>query len=253
MRKLKRIILILVGAVVLLIVVVILGRNMIIKSSVPPAVKKITGFEASIGDIDVGLLSSKVGLKDLKVMNPSDFGEKMMLDAPEIYVEYKLPTMMSQRREFPVIRLNIQQVVVVKNEKGESNVARIMEFKPKSEGPSAENFFGTLDLTLGTVRYVDYSKMHDGKPFTKDLTLNFHRTYHDLLDSDLKKVVMFETLKMLPVKLGDITPESIQKQLGSVTGIGLGLATNVTGKAVETFKGLGGLFGSKTNKNTSSK
>jgi hypothetical protein len=155
--------------------------------------------------------------------------------------------MMSDRREFPMIRLNVAEVVVVKNQKGESNVKRIMDAKPKSEGPSAANHFDTLELTFGKVIYVDYSKMSGGKPWTQEITLNFRGTFHNLTDADLKKVVMLQTLRALPGKLGDITPDSLEKGLKDVTGAGMSVATNVTGKAVETVKGLGGLFQSKTN------
>jgi len=247
MNKVRKIAFILIGAVIAVFLVALIGHNFIIKSSVGPAVKTITGFDASVGDVNVSLFSSKLDIKELKVMNPDDFTEKRMLDAPVIYVEYKLLSMLSKRREFPVIRIHIAEVVVVKNVKGESNVKRIMDAKPKSEasGPSAENVFGTLDLTLGKVIYVDYSKLVNGKPITKETTLNFHGVYHNLSDADLKNVVMLETLRTLPGKLADITPDTIKKQLGDVTGVGLGVATNVTSAAVDAVKGLGGLFHSK--------
>lgn len=247
MSKIKKVVLVLVCAVVAAFVVLLLGRNVIIKTSVPPAVRSITGFDVSLGEIDVGLFSSQITIKDLKVTNPDDFGEKRMLEAPEIHVEYKPLSMMSDRREFPRIRLNLAEVVVVKNEKGESNVKRIMEAKPKSEGPSAAYHIGQLDLTLGKVVYVDYSKMVNGKPLTRELTLNLHGTYHNLSDTEMKKVVFMETLKNLPIKLPDISPQDLQKDLQVVGRVGMGVATNAAGRAVETIKGFGGLFGPKTN------
>lgn len=252
MGKHKKIALILLGALVGLALLVLVGRNVIITLSVSPAVRSLTGFDAEVGHVNAGVFSSRISILALKVFNPSDFAEKRMLDAPEIHIEYKLFTMMSKRREFPVIRVRVAEVVVVKNERGESNVARIMASTPKSGSSGgkklgAENHFGQLDLSLGKVILVDYSKMVGGKPLTKETTLNFHGTYHDLSDADLKKVVMWETLKFLPSKLGDITPDAIQKELGTVASGALGIGTNVTSAAAEAVKGLGGLFHSKTN------
>jgi len=258
MTKLRKIILVLAAAVVALVVVVIFGRNLIIKSSVPPAVKAVTGFDASLADVDVGLFSSKIAIKELKVTNPDDFTEKRMLHAPEIYLEYKLGSMMSNRREFPVLRLNVSEVVVVKTEKGESNVKRIMEAKPKSEGPSAANHFGEADVTIGKVVLIDFSKMVRGKPLTVEYTLNFHQKFTDVADDDLKKLVMLPALKSFAGKIQDIKPETLEKGMKNVVNVGMGVATNtlatgmgpasnVTGKVTEAFKGLDGLFGSKTN------
>jgi hypothetical protein len=77
-------------------------------------------------------------------------------------------------------------------------------------------------------------------------------------DDQLTKLVMLPAVKALAGKVGDITPEALEKGLKSVVslgagvatnalGTGVGLATNVTGKAVDTVKGIGGLFQSKTN------
>ena len=251
MSKLRKIVLILIGAVVTLVLVVLIGRNIIIKTSVSPMVRSLTGFDASVGGVSVGVFSSKIAIQGLKMTNPSDFAEKRMLDAPEIYVEYKLPSMLSRTREFPKIRLKIAEVVVVKNEKGESNVARIMAVKPKSEGgggsSSAGNHFGELDLSLGSVIMIDYSRMNGGRPLTIDRTLNYHCTYHNLSGNNLKKVVMLETLKYLPGKLADITPDSIQRELGGVVSASLGVSTNVTGAAIDAAKGLGGMLQSRTS------
>lgn len=247
MSKIQKTILILVVAVVALAVIVILGLNLIVKTSVSPAVRTLTGFDASVGDVDVGLFSSKIAIKNLKVTNPNDFAEKRMLDAPEIYVEYRLGSLMSDRREFPVIRLNVAEVVYVKNEKGESNVKRINDATPKSKGPSAASHFGTLEYTIGKVILMDYSKMIGGKPLTQEMTLNLHQTVHDVSDDELKRLVMLPGLQAFAGRIGDITPASLQKGLSNVAGAGASVATNLTSAAAETVKGIGGLFQSKTN------
>ncbi|MSR64228.1 MAG: hypothetical protein EXS18_00415 [Verrucomicrobiae bacterium] len=199
MVTLRKIVLILIGALVALVFVVLIGRIVIIRMSVLPMVRSLTGCDASVGRVSVGTFSSYIVIQDLKIINPSDFVEKRLLNAPEIYIEYKLTSLLSSHMKFPKIRLKIEEVVVVKNEKGESNLARSMASKSKSEGrggvASTGTFFGEVDLSLGRVIHIDYSKVSGGKPLTKETTLNYHFTYRDLSDSDLKKIVMQDVLK----------------------------------------------------------
>jgi hypothetical protein len=247
MSKLQKAILLLVVAVVALVVVVLLGLNMIVRTSVSPAVRTLTGFDASVGDVDVRLFSSKIAIKNLKVTNPSDFAEKRLLDAPEIYVEYKLGSLMSSRREFPVMRLNVAEVVYVKNEKGESNVKRINDATSKSKGPGAAHHYGTFEYTIGKVILMDYTKMIGGKPLTRELVLNLHQIVHDVSDDEMKRLVMLPGLQAFAGKIGDITPATLQKGLTNVTGTAGSVASKLTEAAAEAAKGIGGLFQSKTN------
>jgi hypothetical protein len=167
-----------------------------------------------------------------------------MLDAPEVYVEYKLGSMLSKRREFPVIRLNVAEVVYVMNAKGESNVKRITDVMPKSDGRRAVNHFGTLDLTVGKVVLMDYSKMIGGKPFTQEMTLNYRQKFHNVSDDELKRLVMLPGLKAFAGKIGDITPALLEKGVKGVVSTGVGTVTNVAGTV---RRNLGSLFQAKTN------
>ena len=80
-----------------LLVVLFLARNVIARLSVEYGAKKITGFPLTIGSIDLGLFSSKVDVHDLKLMNPSEFSEKTFVDMPQLYIDYRLGSMMSTR------------------------------------------------------------------------------------------------------------------------------------------------------------
>lgn len=254
MKKLKRIIFILIAAVVALVIVVVVGRNLLIRLSVPTAVRSATGFDASVGGIDVGLFSSHVQIRNLMVKNPDDFPEKRMLNAPEIYVEYKLGSMLGSRREFPHMKLQVQEVVVVKLASGESNLARMQkavageESKEESSGPTSENHIGKLDLRIGKVILVDYTKAKDGKPSTREYVLNFQNSYENISDKDTTRLVMLVALQSAGLKLGDLNLGALQKQLGDIGGVGKQLTSSLTNTSEELFKGLGGLFQSGTNK-----
>jgi hypothetical protein len=100
-----------------LLVVLFLARNFIARLSVEYGAKKITGFPLTIGSIDLGLFSSKVDVHDLKLMNPSEFSERTFVDMPQLYIDYRLGSMMSGAPHVNEMRINIKQLIVVKNDK----------------------------------------------------------------------------------------------------------------------------------------
>jgi hypothetical protein len=249
-KKPNCILMILLGAILALTLLLAVSHNLLIKAALGPAVRRMSGFDASLREIDVGLFSSRIELKDLRVVNPPDFIEPLMLEAPEIHAEYNLVSMMSRRREFPEVGIRIAQVVVVKNARGESNLGRLLSGKNGAgpeHGQASRNHFGKFDLRLARVILIDFTKMNYGQPQRREITLNFHGTYHDLLDTELKRVILLETLRALPTRLADATPEMVQNGLSAVIGTGLDATTNVVGEITGAVKGIDGLFHSKSN------
>src|ERR1017187_3105600 len=103
MKKLLwKIVVVLVG----LLVILFLARNVIARLSVEYGAKKITGFPLTIGSIDLGLFSSKVDVRDLKLMNPSEYSEKTFVDMPQLYIDYRLGSMMSGAPHVNEMRIN---------------------------------------------------------------------------------------------------------------------------------------------------
>src|SRR5271155_770711 len=84
-----------VATLIVLGAILFLARNVIARKSVEYGAKKITGFPLTIGSVDLELFSSKVDLHDLKLMNPPDFQERMFVDMPQLFVDYRLGTMIS--------------------------------------------------------------------------------------------------------------------------------------------------------------
>ena len=111
----------------ILIVVVILlvataavfaAKNVIAQIAVSQGVKAITGLRLDIGSMNVGILKTLLGIKDLKLFNPRGFQDKIMVDMPEIYVDYDLGAFLKGKVHLEEVRLNLKELTVVKNEKG---------------------------------------------------------------------------------------------------------------------------------------
>jgi hypothetical protein len=220
------------GAFVILLVVLFLARNFIARVSVEYGAKKLTGFPLEIGSVDVGLFSSKVDVHNLKLMNPPEYQEKMFVDMPELYVDYRLRSMFSGAPHINDMLINIKQLVVVKTDKGDSNAMKLKGVVT-SGGGSSKYTIDKLRIHIGTVTLKDYSHP---KPTEHNTPLNIDVTYPNITDStDITRLILLTVMSQ--VKLPDIgiRPDDLKKGL-----------SNVTNQAGVVLKGasdaVGGLF-----------
>ncbi len=220
------------AVVVGLLVVLFLARNVIARLSVEYGAKKITGFPLTIGSIDLGLFSSKVDVHDLKLMNPSEFSEKTFVDMPQLYIDYRLGSMMSGAPHVNEMRINIKQLFVVKNDKGETNAQKLKSVV--SSGKSSSKYYvDSLHIHVGTVVIKDFSRP---KPTERNVTLNIDATYKNISDStDITRLVLLTVMSQVHLPDIGINTEDLKKNLGDVT--------NQAGQALQGAAGaVGGLF-----------
>ncbi len=203
---------ILIGVVVLL-VVLFLARNFIARKSVEIGATKATGFPLTIGSVDVGLFSSKLDVRDLKLMNPPDFPEKMFVDMPQLYVDYRLGSMFSGAPHVNDMLINIKQLVIVKNDKGDSNAMKLKGVvSPPGSTSSTKYSVDKLRIHVGTVTTVDRS----GK--RKDMPLNVDATYNNITDStDISRLVLLTVMSQVHLPDIGIKTDDLKKGLGNVT------------------------------------
>ncbi|MBU1871789.1 MAG: hypothetical protein KKH80_03205 [Candidatus Omnitrophica bacterium] len=154
-------------ALLALLVVVMFSKNLIAKTALSAGVKAITGLNLSMKSMNVEIFKTLIGIKELKLYNPSGFPDKLMIEMPEIYIDYDLGSFLGGRAHFEEIRLNIKEFFVVKNENGELNLNSLKIVKagkeglPKEEKKEAAGMpelkIDMLQLKIGKVIYKDYS------------------------------------------------------------------------------------------------
>jgi hypothetical protein len=221
-----------IGLLVLLIVL-FLGRNFIARKSVEIGATKATGFPLTIGAMDVGLFSSKLDVRDLKLMNPPEFQEKMFVDMPQLYVDYRLGSMLSGSPHVNDMLINIKQLVIAKNAKNESNAMKLKGIvSPPGSTSSTKYSVDKLRIHVGTVTTVDSS----GK--RRDIPLNVDATYNNITDStDISRLVLLTVMSQVHLPDIGIKADDLKKGLGNVT--------DDAGKALEGAAEAGkGLFDS---------
>jgi len=198
---------IVVGIIVVIFVLLLIFKNVLIKAAVEGGTKKATGLELTIGDMDVGLLASKVDITDMRLLNPAGFPDKVMIDIPKLLVDVELASFFKQRKHVETLELNLKELMVVRNKERKLNINSLTALgKKKQEGkkPAEQKeakqggrapqvAIDKLILKIGKVTYKDYSL--GGTPFTKTFTIGVNEVYRNV--TDLNELVMIIIVRAL--------------------------------------------------------
>ena len=125
----KKIFMFLVLIILVVVCGVIIARNTIAKNAIMKGTKEVLGQDLTIGDIDIGLLTTNVKVNSLQVYNPKGYTEKYIADVNELFINYSLLDILKGFIHFPEIRVNIEQLNIEKDKNGVLNVDH---FKPES-------------------------------------------------------------------------------------------------------------------------
>lgn len=173
--------------------VLIAGKNVLVKIIVEKGVKAATGLSLKIKKLDISIVSSHVGITDLRLLNPDGFPAGTMFYASEIFIDYHLRDMLKGKVHLEDLRLNFDQLIIVKNAEGQLNLAAL---KPKAksgsknlvkkntgedtkkEAPQIQ--IDHLVLKIGKVTYKDYSG--GGEPSVREFNVNISQELTDVTD-----------------------------------------------------------------------
>ena len=145
---------------VAVIIAMVLSKDAILKAVAEQRIRARTGMDVKIGRFSFGLLSPVVTLENLKLYNRPEFGGTPFLDIPELHVEYDRTALVQRKLHITLMRFNLAELNVVKNEAGQTNLVSLMvRPDPKEIRKRARDleFAGidVLNLSLGKVRFLD--------------------------------------------------------------------------------------------------
>jgi hypothetical protein len=206
------------------VLVVVVGRNWIARKAVEIGVRGVTGFPLEIGAVDVGLFNGRLAVSDLKLMNPpGDFEEPMFVDLPEFRMHYRLRSFLAGHPHIKELTIHLDEVVIVKNAKGESNVQRLKgvagdtgesSSAPPADKSSPKFQLDVVHLRIGVVKVKDYSK---GRLVERTYPLHLNATYKDIRSSaDVTRLALVTMMSKVPLPDMGIKLEDLQKRLSQV-------------------------------------
>jgi uncharacterized protein involved in outer membrane biogenesis len=162
--------------VVLLIVVIVLllvFKDTILRKVAEHQIRSQTGMDVKIGRFSTGLLSPDVTIENFKLYNTPQFGGTEFLIIPELHIEFDAEAFKQQKLRIKLVRFNLAELDVVKNQAGETNIVSMMAKMPKGKlAPHGIRIGGrkfefesidVLNLSLGRMRMIDLKNRNNDR------------------------------------------------------------------------------------------
>jgi hypothetical protein len=153
---------------VVLVVVFFLSLNSILRVYVEHQIRAQTGMDAEIGRFHLGLAEPTIEIQNLKIFNPPNFGGAPFLDIPEIHVEYDRAALAKHEIHVTLMRFNLGELDIVKNQNGRTNIFAFAGGKLPSKKAGAKavpdfkqqtgyDFEGidALNVSFGKAKFID--------------------------------------------------------------------------------------------------
>jgi hypothetical protein len=168
-KSVFRLVISLVTLAVVGIVVLLLSYNSILRVAIERSIREQTGMEAEIGRFHLALTEPTVEIQNLEIYNPTNFGGTPFLDIPEIHVEYDRASLMRREIHITLLRFNLGELDIVKNQAGQTNIFALGLSLPAKKSGGSNNavanlktqtgydFKGidTLNVSIGTAKFID--------------------------------------------------------------------------------------------------
>jgi hypothetical protein len=152
---------------VVLVVILLLSLDTVLRLYLEYQIHAQTGMETKIGKFTLGLVRPTVTIQDFKLFNPPDFGGTPFLDIREIHAEYDPQALSKREFHLALLRFNLDELNIVKNEAGKTNlfsIAGAVSVKRTGAKTKADftrqtglKFTGidVLNVSIGTLKFVD--------------------------------------------------------------------------------------------------
>ncbi len=182
-KWLFRLIIAAVALVVVAVVILLLSYNSILRVVIERQIRAQTGMDAEIGRFHLALFSPSVEIQNFKLYNPPAFGGTPFLDIPEIHAEYDLNALRKNEIHLTLLRFNLGELDIVKNQAGQTNI-----FMPNLNPPSKKSGGGgsstnaladfkkqsgfdfkgidMLNVSIGKVKFIDLQNQRNNREQT---------------------------------------------------------------------------------------
>lgn len=187
MKKIALILIILIVLITSLSIV----KDALIKISIQSIVYMSTGLRVDIGGLKTSIPGTFIRISNAVILNPANFDDKIMLDIPEIYIDYDLPAMLRKKIHLNDLRINLREFIVVKNKDARTNLDYIKTFKQKEDvkqkkgskdSVSPNLQIDNLTIKIGKIIYKDYFQAEE--PVVSQYKINIDSRYKNIKNVD---------------------------------------------------------------------
>ena len=164
---------------VALVVIFLLSLNSILRVLIEHNIRAQTGMDAEIGRFKLGWTAPAIEIQDLKIYNTAAFGGAPFLDIPEIHAEYDRAALLKKQIHLTLLRFNLAELDIVKNQNGQMNVFVFSKAPRKHHGTPATappsfkkqtgyDFRGidALNVSFNRARFIDLKNPNNDREQT---------------------------------------------------------------------------------------
>jgi len=143
--------------VLLILLTIAFFRNRLCEALISAATTKVTGLTLSLEKINLDVLRSTLEMRGVTLLNPPGFEPIALGRAEEVFVKYDLLDCLRGRLHLRQVRVRINEINIIRNEKGKSNVSAFKRAPSKKPNPSA-SLEQTTTATLKLQKKAKISK-----------------------------------------------------------------------------------------------
>ncbi len=149
----------------------VLSRDKIAKSAMEQQIRAQTGMDVKIGKLSTSLLSPVATIENLTLYNTAEFGGTPFLNIRELHIEFDREALAHRELHFKLLKLNISELSVVKNDLGQTNIISMMNAAKLKPTTGAVDFKGidVANLSIGKISYLDLKNQKNNRQMTVNL------------------------------------------------------------------------------------
>ena len=119
---------------ILLIFVVGVAKDLFLQLLLQNGMTQATGLRTSVATLHSSLLSSHAEAKEILLYNPKDFEDPIFARISDLFFEFDPLALLKGEPHFLESQFVLEELFLIKNRSGVSNVARLMSTVPQGEG-----------------------------------------------------------------------------------------------------------------------
>jgi uncharacterized protein involved in outer membrane biogenesis len=149
----------------------VLSRDNIAKTAMEQQIRAQTGMDVKIGKLSTKLLSPIATIENLTLYNTAEFGGTPFLNIRELHIEFDREALAHRELHFKLLKLNISELSVVKNDLGQTNIVTMMAAARLKPPTGAVDFKGieVANLSINKISYLDLKNQKNNRQLNVNL------------------------------------------------------------------------------------
>ena len=162
----------------------VLSRDKIAKTAMEQQIRSQTGMDVKIGKLSTSLLSPVATIENLTLYNTAEFGGTPFLHIRELHIEFDREALAHRELHFKLLKLNIGELSVVKNDLGQTNIVTMMAAAKLKPPTGAVDFKGieVANFSIGKISYLDLKNQKNNRQMNVNLQNQVFRNLNTLGD-----------------------------------------------------------------------